>query len=69
MKAQLKRPVAADRRRICLAGNPNTGKTSVFNALTGLRQWVGNYSGVTVEKAEGFYYRAGRRFDVVDLPG
>lgn len=41
--------------RIALIGNPNTGKTSLFNTLTGLRQRVGNYSGVTVEKKTGIW--------------
>ncbi len=52
-----------------LAGNPNAGKTTVFNALTGARQHVGNYPGVTVEKKEGTLVRNGVRFNVVDLPG
>jgi ferrous iron transport protein B len=54
---------------VALAGNPNSGKTSIFNALTGARQHVGNYPGVTVEKREGHYTEEGRRFDVFDLPG
>jgi ferrous iron transport protein B len=52
-----------------LAGNPNSGKTTLFNALTGARQHVGNYPGVTVEKKEGFYLYDGRRLKIVDLPG
>lgn len=55
--------------RIAIAGNPNSGKTTIFNALTGTRQHVGNYPGVTVEKKEGFFEYEGRRIDVVDLPG
>ena len=55
--------------RVALAGNPNSGKTSIFNALTGARQHVGNYAGVTVEKREGHFRLDGRRFDVLDLPG
>lgn len=55
--------------RIALAGNPNSGKTSLFNALTGARQHVGNYPGVTVEKRWGRYDLGGERCDVVDLPG
>lgn len=55
--------------RVALAGNPNSGKTSLFNALTGSRQHVGNYAGVTVEKREGHYLEGGQRFDVTDLPG
>lgn len=57
------------RIRVALAGNPNSGKTSLFNALTGSRQHVGNYAGVTVEKREGHYVEGGQRFDVADLPG
>ena len=55
--------------RIALAGNPNSGKTSLFNALTGARQHVGNYPGITVEQRWGHYKSDGRRVDVVDLPG
>jgi ferrous iron transport protein B len=54
---------------IALAGNPNSGKTTVFNAMTGARQHVGNYPGVTVEKKEGHCTHAGTRMHVVDLPG
>lgn len=54
---------------IALAGNPNTGKSTVFNALTGLRQHTGNWPGKTVSRAEGGYAYAGRRFKLVDLPG
>src|SRR5579883_1239599 len=52
-----------------LVGNPNTGKTTLFNALSGLRQRVGNYPGVTVETKKGQMTCAGRPFDLVDLPG
>ncbi len=55
--------------RIALAGNPNAGKTSLFNVLTGARQHVGNYPGVTVEQRWGHYKANGERVDVVDLPG
>ena len=54
---------------IALAGNPNSGKTTLFNAITGSRQHVGNYPGVTVEKKEGSYSHNGRQFKIVDLPG
>ena len=54
---------------IALAGNPNSGKTSVFNQLTGSRQHVGNWPGVTVERKEGIARLDGRAFRVVDLPG
>jgi len=56
-------------RRIVLAGNPNSGKTSLFNALTGSRQKVGNYPGVTVEKKVGQFAQNGALFRVLDLPG
>lgn len=53
-----------------LIGNPNTGKTSLFNALTGLRQKIGNYPGVTVEKKCGFFFtHHGKRTPIIDLPG
>jgi len=55
--------------KIALAGNPNSGKTTIFNALTGSRQHVGNYPGVTVEKKQGTCLRRGGRIEVVDLPG
>src|SRR5438874_970355 len=55
---------------VALAGNPNSGKTTIFNALTGLRQKVANYPGVTVEKKTGRCKLAdGRWADVIDLPG
>ncbi len=56
--------------RVAIVGNPNTGKTTLFNALTGLRQRVGNFAGVTVERVEGsFRMDDGRRVSVLDLPG
>ncbi|HUU03507.1 MAG TPA: ferrous iron transport protein B [Myxococcota bacterium] len=60
---------AQDQFRVALAGNPNSGKTSIFNALTGTHQHVGNYPGVTVEKREGHYTNDGSKFEVIDLPG
>ncbi|HOP41115.1 MAG TPA: ferrous iron transporter B, partial [Geobacteraceae bacterium] len=54
---------------IALAGNPNSGKTCLFNELTGARQHVGNYPGVTVEKKEGKYSRDGHTIHIVDLQG
>ena len=57
-------------RRVALLGNPNTGKSTLFNALTGLRQKVGNFAGVTVERVEGTYRAPdGSRVTVLDLPG
>jgi ferrous iron transport protein B len=55
--------------RIALAGNPNSGKTSVFNAMTGAHQRVGNYPGVTVEKKQGICRWGEHEIHVVDLPG
>jgi ferrous iron transport protein B len=54
---------------VALAGNPNTGKSTVFNALTGLRQHTGNWPGKTVSRAEGWFSYADRRYKLVDLPG
>ena len=54
---------------IALAGNPNSGKTTIFNALTGARQHVGNWPGVTVEKKEGRAFQGDDEIRVVDLPG
>lgn len=54
---------------IVLAGNPNSGKTTLFNELTGARQHVGNYPGVTVEKKQGTCIFESGKFDIVDLPG
>ena len=55
--------------RIALVGNPNTGKTTLFNRLTGSRQKIGNYPGVTVEKKHGAWRPGGRAATLVDLPG
>ena len=54
---------------VALAGNPNSGKTTLFNALTGARQHVGNYPGVTVERKEGSYVGNGQTLNIIDLPG
>ena len=54
---------------ITLIGNPNVGKTSLFNKITGLRQKVGNYPGVTVEKREGSVSKNGNNYHIIDLPG
>ncbi len=63
-------PIIADELRVALVGNPNCGKTALFNRLTGSRQKVANYAGVTVERKEGsFTTPAGRKVKVLDLPG
>jgi ferrous iron transport protein B len=54
---------------VALAGNPNTGKSTVFNALTGLRQHTGNWPGKTVSRAEGGFEYGDNRYKLVDLPG
>ncbi|HLM69116.1 MAG TPA: FeoB small GTPase domain-containing protein, partial [Longimicrobium sp.] len=54
---------------VALIGNPNTGKSTLFNALTGMRQRVGNYSGVTVERVEGRYRDDAGAVTIIDLPG
>ncbi|MBN1904043.1 MAG: 50S ribosome-binding GTPase, partial [Deltaproteobacteria bacterium] len=54
---------------IGLAGNPNCGKTTLFNALTGAKQKVGNWPGVTVERKTGVYNHKDMEIEVVDLPG
>jgi ferrous iron transport protein B len=59
----------ASRARVALAGQPNAGKTSIFNALTGAHQRVGNYPGVTVERREGVYRHGDQSYEVTDLPG
>ncbi len=64
------RRVASAPLRVALVGNPNTGKTTLFNTLTGLRQRVGNFAGVTVERVEGSYRMPdGQEIVVLDLPG
>src|SRR3954454_2812506 len=54
---------------IALAGNPNAGKTTLFNCLTGLKQKVANYPGVTVERKEGPWQLNGTTANLIDLPG
>ena len=56
-------------KRIALTGNPNIGKTTIFNALTGANQKVGNWPGVTVHKKEGQFTHKNEVYTVVDLPG
>ena len=55
--------------RVALAGNPNAGKSTIFNALTGSRQHVGNWPGKTVEKKEGKFKSSEYEIEVIDLPG
>lgn len=61
--------VSAETETIALAGNPNVGKSTVFNALTGLHQHTGNWPGKTVESAHGQFSYRGRQYTLVDLPG
>lgn len=56
-------------KKIALIGNPNVGKSTLFNWLTGLRQKVGNYPGMTVEKKVGNFVHKGKKYDLIDLPG
>lgn len=60
---------AAKKFTIALAGQPNTGKSTVFNRLTGSRQHVGNWPGKTVEQKTGVFDIAGKHYSLVDLPG
>ena len=63
-------PLVSTTPLIALVGNPNCGKTALFNRLTGARQKVGNYAGVTVERKEGqFVSPGGQSWRVLDLPG
>src|SRR5215471_18224273 len=67
-----RQPAAASPTRhplVALVGNPNTGKTTLFNALAGMRQRVGNYPGVTVETKKGRATVGGQVIDLIDLPG
>ena len=62
-------PLADNVLRVVLVGNPNCGKTSLFNCVTGAKEKVGNYGGVTVDSKEGWFNVGGRRVQLVDLPG
>ena len=54
---------------VALTGNPNTGKSTIFNELTGARQKIGNWPGVTVDKKTGYVRHHDRAISIVDLPG
>ena len=69
MPATIKAPPKDTTITVALIGNPNTGKSTLFGALVGIHQHVGNYPGVTVEKKIGRMDHAGRRFELIDLPG
>ena len=61
--------MGSDKKIVALTGQPNVGKTTLFNSLTGMRQEIGNWPGVTVEKKEGLLKYKNAEFKVVDLPG
>ena len=66
----MEQQVAGSQPLVALLGNPNCGKTALFNRLTGARQKVANYAGVTIERKEGaFTSPGGRHYRVLDLPG
>ena len=56
-------------KKVVLIGNPNTGKTSLFNTLTGLNQSTGNYPGITVDKKKGLVHLTSETVELIDLPG
>lgn len=58
-----------DEKKIALIGNPNVGKSSLFNLLTGLRQKIGNYPGMTVEKKTGTFIHKSNKYQIIDFPG
>ena len=68
---QSRSPIASvkEKYQVALAGNPNSGKSTIFNLLTGSRQRIGNYPGVTVEKKEGSYSYQEQNYKIIDLPG
>src|SRR5690554_7460808 len=64
-----KNPSPEKKIKVAMVGNPNSGKTSIFNLASGAHERVGNYSGVTVDSKEGILKHNGYRFTLVDLPG
>jgi len=68
-RASAKAPASPLQRIVAVVGNPNCGKTTLFNALTGLNQRVGNWPGVTVDKKSGRFRHDGEEYELVDLPG
>jgi len=68
-RASAKAPASPLQRIVAVVGNPNCGKTTLFNALTGLNQQVGNWPGVTVDKKSGRFRHDGEEYELVDLPG
>ncbi|AAM72964.1 MAG TPA: Fe(2+) transporter permease subunit FeoB [Chlorobaculum sp.] len=68
-RVSAKVPTSPLKRIVAVVGNPNCGKTTIFNALTGLNQRVGNWPGVTVDKKSGRFRHDGQEYELVDLPG
>ncbi len=69
MDSQISIKTRSDTATIALAGQPNMGKSTLFNLLTGLNQHVGNWPGKTVEKREGLFERGHQEYHLIDLPG
>jgi ferrous iron transport protein B len=67
--AESSKPLSQEEYTVAVIGNPNSGKTTLFNSLTGARQHVGNWAGVTVERKTGCYRYCNKAVEVVDLPG
>lgn len=66
---ELSAPISINTPKIAIIGNPNVGKSTIFNFLTGLNQKIGNYPGVTVDKKTGAFSIEGQAFELLDLPG